>query len=227
MKAILASSSIFNIENGIETVERLVGKTRDKISTAIINEASAMAFGDQRWAIDEITKFAETFGGDIEIVHLLALSSDKIKERLMSADVILVLGGDTDWLQVVFDRSGLSKILPDILREKVYIGSSAGSSIIGIRETVENGAAMYPGEFDNNFGISKYLEYVDFEILPHYGYENDFFNVIPELVIAESSRVSCPVYALSDKSAILLEDDISIIGENWIKALNGQMLNKG
>ena len=220
MKAILASTDITKVANGIEAAERMIGKPRDKINIAIINEASAMEFAHHRWAIDTMTSLSTNFGGDIEIVHLLALRKDKILERCMAADMIAVLGGNVDWLQFVFDKTGFSEILPEILKTKLYHGSSAGSMVMGHRPSDKIQEALYGKQ--SAFGVTKYLDLIDLSILPHFNSED-----MPEINVAlarqESEEVDYPVYALSDAAAIVIDgDDISVIGGEYVKFVGGK-----
>ncbi|MDR2933751.1 MAG: peptidase E, partial [Rickettsiales bacterium] len=115
MKAILTSTNITECKGGINLVEHMIGKHRKDINIAVINEASAMELGDHRWVIRTLQNLYDNFGGNIEIVHLLALPLEKIRERISESDMLFVLGGNTEWLKVVFDKTGFSKILPEIL----------------------------------------------------------------------------------------------------------------
>jgi hypothetical protein len=69
MKAILASGNFIKVDGAVELTEKIVGKPRDKINIAVINEAAAVEFGDARWAIDILHDVANTFGGVVEIIH--------------------------------------------------------------------------------------------------------------------------------------------------------------
>ncbi len=79
--------------------------------------------------LDELNRTSRIFGGEFELVNLLALGIDKIVERLNLADLIFVVGGHTDYLMSVFNKSGLSNRLADLLSDKVYVGVSAGAMI--------------------------------------------------------------------------------------------------
>ena len=221
MKAILTSTNITEIAGGVELAERMLGKPRGEISMAVINEASAMEFGDHRWAITALSDLAATFGGSIEIVHLLALQPEKIRERVAAADMLFVLGGNTEWLKTVFDKSGFTKILPEILHDKLYVGSSAGSMILGHRPSYKNQVKAY-GESEC-FGVERYLDLVDFSILPHFHAEY-LDNRGDEWAIEESKSVGYPVYAISDKAAVVVDGGrVSLLGFDHMKLVNGEV----
>ena len=221
MKAILTSTNITEIAGGVEMAERLMGKPRDEISVAIINEASAMEFGDHRWAITAMESLATAFGGSIEIVHLLALPIEKIRERVAIADMLFVLGGNTEWLKKVFDKSGFTKILPEILKNKLYVGSSAGSMILGHRPSYKNQKKAY-GEFEC-FGVESYLDLMDFSVLPHFHAEY-LDNRGDDWAIEESKSVSYPIYAISDKAAVVVDGErVSLVGSDCKKLVKGEV----
>ena len=220
MKAVLTSTNITEIEGGVALAEKLIGKSRKEINIAVINEASAVEFGDHRWAISALSDLAENFGGSIEIVHLLALSPEQIRARIDVADMFFVLGGNTEWLKSVFDKTGFSKILPDILKDKLYVGSSAGSMILGHRPSYKIQAAAY-GESEC-FGVESYLDLVDFSILPHFHAEY-LNNRGSDWALAESKSVGYPVYAISDKAAVVVDGEKNyLMGNDYMKLVAGE-----
>jgi dipeptidase E len=222
MKAILTSTDLIEVKGGVELAEKMLGKERKNISVTVINEASAMEFGDHRFVIDTLKDLAANFGGSIEIVHLLALSKEQAKERIMAGDMLFVLGGNTEWLMRVFEKTGFAEILPEILKTKLYVGSSAGSMVLGHLPSYKNQDSGY-GKADH-FGVAKYLDLLDFSILPHLHAEY-MNNRGDDWAIAESNAVSYPVYALSDHAAVVVDGDkIEVIGEDYLKLQNGKLL---
>src|SRR5574344_3097839 len=145
MKIILASTP-----TGVPVIpakiEELVGKPASQISVAIINEASAVEDSDSRWLIQGLSKVAKTFGVSIEIVNLSSLDIKTVEKKINKADVIWCFGGSTDWLKVVLEKTGFDKILPKLLKSKVWVGSSAGSCIMGKRNTFEVDSKVYSNE---------------------------------------------------------------------------------
>lgn len=225
MKAILTSTDVTEVSGGIELVEKMTGKSRKNINFAVINEASAMEFGDHHFVINTLKDLSANFGGNIEIVHLLALNPKQIQERINAADVLFVLGGNTEWLKTVFDKSGISKLLPKILKNKLYIGSSAGSMVLGHLPSYKNQDTGY-GKADH-FGVKGYLDLLDFSILPHLHAEY-LNNRGDKWAIDESKSVDYPVYAISDKAATVIDNEnIYLIGSDCMKLLNGRIVEKG
>ena len=123
MKLILASAGFYTPEIAQECV-KLVGKPAGQINIAVINEAYAVEHGDHGWMLDDLNRIKKYFSGTMELVNLLALDLPVIKQRLQAADVIFVVGGHTDYLMSVLNKTGVAKLLPELLRTKVYVGSN-------------------------------------------------------------------------------------------------------
>lgn len=210
MKLILCSEG-FSTKEIVDKCVELVGKPRELINVAVINEAYAVENNNLRWVLDDLNKVKNNFGGNLELVSLLALSIQDIKERIQKSDVIFVVGGHTDYLMSVFDKSGLSKILPEFLKTKVYVGSSAGSMVLGRRLSEEAYIKIYNER--NTYGVNSYLELVNMVIMPHLD-SSDFPNRKQTLLDAAKNHPGV-VYGLRDDSAIIVDDDnITTIGSD-------------
>lgn len=213
MKLILSSNG-FDSEAIIQEAERLVGKPRTEINSAAIAQGYAVETGNHRWVLDDLNRVAETLGGTFRIVNLLALNPKQIEAELRVVDVVFVSGGHTDYLMSVFEASGLAAMLPKLLNNLVYVGSSAGSMILGRRISTEAYQRIY-GE-DGTYGVSKYLEIVNFAMKPHLG--STFF---PNTRLPNLQEVADTfdgvMYALPDNSALIVEDGhVGEIGEGIV-----------
>lgn len=206
MKLVLCSEG-FHTSNTVDACVRLVGKPKDEIKVGIINEAFAVEEGDKRWVLDNLNSVANNFSGEIDIVDLLALSIEEVEKRLADKDVVFVIGGNTDYLMHVFDKTGFSKLLPILLESKVYVGSSAGSMVIGQRVSTDAYKAIY-GEADD-FGVERYLGLVDLAIKPHMG-SPLFPNNKPKILERVCKGLNFPVYGLKDDSAFVVDGDQQI-----------------
>lgn len=201
MKLVLCSEG-FSTPNTVQACVDLVGKPQKKITVAIINEAYAVELGDKRWVLENIQSVAENFPAETDIINLLALPLSEVEGRIMSKDVIFVVGGNTDYLMHVFDKTGFSKLLPKLLKTKVYVGSSAGSMVICQRVSGEAYHKVY-GERDN-FGVKEYLGLLDLALKPHLGSDH-FPNNRPEVLQEVASGMNFPVYGISDGAALIID----------------------
>lgn len=214
MKLVLCSEG-FHTPNTVEACVKLVGKPQARISVAIINEAYAVEKGDKRWVLNNLNDVAKNFPAELDIVNLLALPIDEVRQRILDKDVIFVVGGNTDYLMHVFEKSGFSKILPELLETKVYVGSSAGSMVLGKRVSTEAYREIY-GE-DDDFGVQEYMALVDLAIKPHM-HSPHFPNNNPEVLERVTVDVDFPVYGLIDDSAVVVDGDKQeFIGSNPYK----------
>jgi len=225
MKAILASSGFTN-EEIIRACEELVGKSREKISFVILNEAIKAEKGDCRWLIEGLTEIAGNFGGTIELVDLQAHDLAYVKERIRWCDVVFCFGGQTDYLKEVFEKTGFAKLLPEVLEEKVWVGSSAGSCVLCHKESKETSV----GVFQETVANRHYLELLPIFFLPHYGSEW-FPQLTKEVAVRESKLTDLPVYLMSDRAALVVtgsleKPEIRTIGEGFVVVKNGEVVEE-
>ncbi len=206
----LLCSEGFHTPNTIQACVDLVGKPKDKIAIAVINEAFAPEENDKRWVLHNLNCVADNFPGPFDIVDLLALPIDKVETRIEKCDVIFVVGGNTDYLMHVYKKTGFDNLLLKLLETKVYVGSSAGSVVMGKRPSSKKYLEAFGKEKD--FGITSYMELVDLAIRPHM--DSTEQPKRREHVLRESSQgLDFPVYGLRDDSAIIVNDDkLDLIG---------------
>lgn len=208
MKALLCSEA-FCTPNTVDDAARLVGKPKSEISVGIINEAYAVERGDKRWVLNNLTSAWDNFGGEVDMVNLLALSMAEVEQRLADKDIIYVIGGNTDYLMTVFAKTGFDRLLAKLLETKVYVGSSAGSMVLGKRISEAAYHLIY-GE-DSPYNVEPYLELVDLSIMPHL--DSPLFANRRETLIEAVGDFDGLVYGLRDDSAVVVDGDtISTIG---------------
>ncbi len=222
MKAILFSSDFVGL-NAVKELEGLVGKSAKNINFAIINEACAVEDSDDNSFFVNGMHFIKNNFGNFYLVNLLALSLDDIKKRIEKSDVIFCFGGNTEYLKTVFDETGFSDIMPELLKTKVWCGSSAGSMILGkmISSAWQN--KLY-GPADD-YGIKSYMDLLDFSVLPHLTGGDLGFDNNDKIVFDISAGVDWDIYALSDWSAVLVDGDrVDVIGRHWSKLRMGKII---
>ena len=119
MKLLLTSNGFVTPEI-IAKCEEFVGKPKSDIKFAVINEAYAVEHEDHKWLIDDLVRLKNNFGGRIEIINLLAIDKETVKARVEQCDVIFVIGGHTDYLKSVYDKTGFSEMLPEFLLNEIF-----------------------------------------------------------------------------------------------------------
>ena len=219
MKLVLMSA--YNTDEITKEIEKLVGKTADKINIAIISEAVGGDSWDIReWLIDSLVNMRSSFGGEFYWCNLVSVDIKETEKTINKADIIWVLGGHVSFLKGIFDQTGFSKILPKLLESKVWVGSSAGSCVIGKKPFINP-------DYDNKYKVENWLELVNLIIEPHVWAPHEHGTPY-EMCVEESLKSrDIPVYALSDYSAVIVENEkIYLVGENAHEIVNGKVTNE-
>ena len=139
--ALFIPTAIYGIPNGGDIVRRVIcGKLGDP-------------FCDLGWKSL----------GLLELTALPSMKQELWVAMLQETDVLLVGGGDCQYLTYWMQQSGLAELLPSLLNKIVYIGLSAGSMIMTSYGTTYNNHTL-PAKTD------KCLSIVDFAIHPHLDY---------------------------------------------------------
>jgi dipeptidase E len=223
MKLVLCSEG-FSTPNTVKACVELCGKPQHQISIAIINEGYAVEEGDKYWVLDNLNDVAKNFKGGIDIVNILALPLNEVVSRIEKRDVIFVIGGNNDYLMHVFEETGFAKLLPKLLEKKVYVGSSAGSMIVGKRISDQAYGAIY-GKY-KTFGVKEYLNLVDFAIKPHLN-SPSWPNNRAENLAAICGNTNFAVYALKDDTAIVVDGNRrTYTGSMPVKIQGGNIIEK-
>lgn len=215
MKIFLTSGGITN--NSIKKAFLdLVGKPASKVKVAFIPTASNVDRGDKDWLLRDLSTLRDMKLAQIDIVDISAISKSMMQGRLNEADVLFFEGGNTFHLMYWIKKSGLKKLLKKELKDKVWVGVSAGSIVAG-EKLVSADERLYDeeiGEYKGDDGLGL----VNFSIRPHVN--NKFF---PKVTFGNVGKIAAdhvkPIYALDDDTAIVINDDkIKIVSEGkWKK----------
>ena len=136
--------------------------------------------------------------GNLELTALPTIPRDRWISWLERADVLLVNGGDSIYLDRWMRESGLAELLPSL--DLVYLGMSAGSMVMG-PAIAEEFASWTPAAGGEGLGV------VGFQIFPHLDHPD-----LPENTMADAERwaagLSTPGYAIDDETAIKVVDGV-------------------
>jgi dipeptidase E len=147
--------------------------------------------------------------GLLELTSLPSIKQELWIPMLQETDVLLVGGGDCQYLTYWMQQSGLAELLPVLLSKIIYVGLSAGSMVMTSYGTTYNNHTL-PAESDKCLGI------VDFAIHPHLDYPT-----FPENSMDNYEKLAAtlpmPSYLIDDKTAIKVVDDkVEVVSEgNW------------
>ncbi|MDD2482863.1 MAG: Type 1 glutamine amidotransferase-like domain-containing protein [Candidatus Shapirobacteria bacterium] len=217
MKLLLTSAGLAN-NSIIKALQELVVKPFSKLKVAFIPTASNLEEGDkQDWLIEDLIQLKNLKFNSIDIIDISALPKEIWLERLKDVDIIYVEGGNTYHLMYWFNKSGLSEILAELLKTKVYIGVSAGTvaitpSLLNDPESREAISQTNETIYDNGLSL------VNFMIEPHIN-SGWFLDSTLESLEKRSKDYLYSIYGIDDNTAIKVDGDkIEIISEGvWKK----------
>lgn len=160
--------------------------------------------------------FCELGWKSLGLLELTALPSVKQElwiPLLLETDALLVGGGDCQYLCYWMKESGLTNLLPTLMRKVVYVGLSAGSMIM-TRYGTTYGNHTVPAETDKSLGL------LEFALHPHL--DHPWF---PDNALANLEKLagtlSVPSYAIDDQTAIkVVGGTIEIVSEGHWKLFN-------
>lgn len=213
MKLCLASQG-FTTDEIANSVAKLVGKELNDINIAVINEAYVALDCDKskRWMIKELSNIEKYIGGCIDFVNFRAYDKNEINKRLKNSDLIYIVGGKQHILSKLFRETNTFELMKQIASEKVIMGTSAGSIVLGKQITSPYfWKERYLKDIDK-VKENPDLELVDFNIIPHYmredrkKWDKNFLN----RVLKDNEFT---VYAITDTQAIIYNDgEIEFVG---------------
>src|SRR3989344_1969229 len=130
MKLFLTSGGITN-KAIVKAFLDLVGKKAKDTRVVFIPTAANVERGDKDWLINDLYNLKKLKLKCIDIVDISALPKKIWLPRLKAADVLFFSGGNSFWLAHWLRKSGLIKLLPRLLKTRVWAGISAGSIVTG------------------------------------------------------------------------------------------------
>lgn len=136
------------------------------ITTAMDGESD----NDRTWADEEFATILEL---GISEENIVEYKIGKSEEDINDFDIMYMLGGNTFYLLDIIRKTGFDKMINNFLSKgKVYIGSSAGSIIMG--STIETASPFD----ENNVGMTDFtgLKLVDGIIIPHANRKEEFID---------------------------------------------------
>mgnify|MGYP001590400733 FL=1 len=217
MKLLLTSGGLTN--NSIEkALFELVGKKSEETTLVFIPTASNVEMEDKDWFINDLINIRKQNSKSVRITDISAVSEDIWRPQMEEADILFFEGGNTYHLMRWINKSGLIKILPDLLKTKVYVGLSAGSMVTNPDLALRLSQIIYRDDMEEK--PMGGLNYVDFYFLPHLN-SPDFPNRMEEKIKEVAKTLSKKIYALDDQSALkVVNGKVEIITEGKYLELN-------
>ncbi|MEK7186322.1 MAG: Type 1 glutamine amidotransferase-like domain-containing protein [Patescibacteria group bacterium] len=161
MKLFLTSVAV----NVLDKIIPLLPKNPRELSVAFIPTA-ATPYESREWMDDDRNKLIK-IGFNVIDFDLNSKTEEKVRETLSKVDIVFVAGGNTFYLLEKVRQSGFDKVVKDLINKGlIYIGSSAGSIILG--PTIEpikylDDRSKAP-DLSDDYG----MKFIDFIVLPHF-----------------------------------------------------------
>lgn len=216
MKLLLTSGGITN-DSIAKALFDLVGKKPEETSLVFIPTASNVEVGDKTWLIDDLLNLKNQNFKSIDIVDISAVDKNIWLPKFEAADVLFFEGGNTYHLMRWINKSGLAEILPQFVKDKVYVGVSAGSMVTCPDLVLKISQIVYEEDLDETEELAG-LNLVDFYFIPHLN--SEYFKKLREDIIRDAVKGKAEkVYALDDNSALKVVDGgVEVISEGeWFE----------
>ena len=211
MKLLLTSGGLTN-KSIAKALFELVDKKPEDTSLVFIPTASNIEQGDKDWLINDLINLKKQNFKSISITDISAVPGNIWRPQMEEADVLFFEGGNSYHLMGWMNKSGLTKILPELLKTKVYVGLSAGSMVTGKDLALIQSQILYGEDWERKEDMAG-LNFVDFYFFPHLN--SPYFNLRKEEIIKEAVKdIHGKVYAMDDNSALKIVDGkVEIISE--------------
>jgi dipeptidase E len=244
MRLLLTSAGIKNISIH-NALEELLGKPVAESSALIIPTAIYPFPGGAAGAYRFISGSAASpmcgLGwkslGVLELTALPSIDENVWIPTVQETDALLVWGGDPLYLSHWMRQSGLADLLPELPREAVYVGVSAGSMAAaatfgetyhdpprGSVEALTSEDIVFAspqGDISRILVTAQGVGLVDFALIPHLDHEDH-----PDASLANSEKwatgvwaagLPVPTYAIDDQTAIQVVDGtVDVVSEgHW------------
>lgn len=208
MKLLLTSAGITNKS----LAKELKSLIRGEIRIAFIPTAANIEEGEKDWLIKNYNECESL--GKTDIVDISALDKKYWLPRLEEANVIFVGGGNSIHLMHWIVKSGLKEELPHLLKDRVYVGISAGSIVMS-KKLSASSQFLYSDERSN---APPGLGYVPFYVRAHLNSPH-FPKMRDSILKKVAPELDNDLYALDDESGLLYVDGkIKVISEGiWKK----------
>ena len=217
MKLLLTSGGITNASIA-KALFALVGKPASETTIAFIPTAMNVGDGDKGWFIDDLANIKKQDCKLVDVVDISALPQELWLPRLQAADVLFFSGGDTSHLMRWISESGLAKLLPDLLKTRVWAGISAGSMVTNPTLALSSQDKKIYYEQAFGYRSEDALGLVDFYVRPHLNSEH-FPQARKEFLEPIAKEIRATIYALDDQSALKVVDGkVEVVSEGgWFE----------
>jgi dipeptidase E len=197
LRLLLTSSGIAN-QSIAKALLELTQKPFHELRLAFIPTAANIETGNKGWLIQDLIYCKNQGFRSIDIIDISALPRSTWEPRIMDADIVMCGGGNTYYLMHWLNVSGLAGMLHELLKTRVYVGTSAGSIVTTPSLAL---SSSDPGDYKNE----RSLGLVGFHVRPHLNTPR-FPQYSKEQFERFVKELRAPIYAIDDQTAITVVD---------------------
>ena len=197
------------IQNALvrDTLVGLLDKPPAESRIAVVIDAILPFDGDNSTTLNHLTELHALGWAEFDLMSLFGGPRSVIESRLRSADVIFCYGGTNHWLAHAWTATGLAPVLRELLDEKVYLGTSAGSMIFSRRHADMVAAFDDQEEVDmlQLDAVGPAVPLFDWSLLAHL--DAPYFPDQTDATLAAgAARLGAPLYVIDDDTALLVRN---------------------
>jgi dipeptidase E len=215
MKMLLTSNGVQNstLQNALQS---LLGKPIHDSKIVYVLTATLIEEGNHSWCVDDLNRLYGLGWAEFNMMELNGIPKDNIQKRLQNADAVFCEGGNVYHLANSIIVNDLVDVFEETIRDKVYVGASAGSMIFS-KSFNEKTAELF-NEIPQltQLGISTIsspFNYFEWYLKPHLN-SVDFPERTDAWIETIAIQTDFPIYALDDQSAIVVDDSsLKVVSE--------------
>ena len=187
----------------------LLSENPSTLSVAFIPTAADL-YAD-KWFVDADKNALLELGFRIEMADIKNEDTGNITQKLQSADIIFVAGGNTFYLLQELQRKGIDKLIIQLVNDgKLYIWSSAWSIVAG--PNIEIATDVDEPSEAPELASPIWLHITDYVILPHC--DSVKYKETTEKILQAYQNYKHPIIRLGDYQAVYIENDQIAFVEN-------------
>jgi len=158
---------------------------------------------DDKSFVEKDREALVNLGYNVEDYDIKDKDETQLLEKLGTADVVFIAGGNSFYLLEKVQESGFNKVIKELVdKGTVYVGSSAGAIIVG--PNIEPIKSLDDPTKAPNLKSLAGLNFVDFIPLPHF--DNEKYGPKCKKVIEKYGN-KFKLVPIGDQQAVIVEND--------------------
>ena len=198
MRELFLTSSVHAVAHDIAKRVDL----ENRRALVFIDTAAEVERGDKTWLKDERQALVDA-GFTVSDYSITDKSHEQLEDDLCNYDVLYLSGGNTAYLLYQSQKTGFLSLVKELVgnRDKIYIGTSAGSIIAGPR------LSDYDSDERPELENRECYGFVNVTIAPHWGSEHFRERYLGKRLKAVYNKDQVTLLLLTDYQYVHVRDD--------------------